>query len=257
MPTFPTLYISTLHAHEPSPATDGLTTTAIADLAEELADADVHSPPATSLVCGSVLAPDEGPRALLCLGDPSRRALAHWCRLAWSTYASLVCVSIDDMGRDDTIGPRDIPLLTGHGIIVASRGITGAPMAGMRVDTLRRELRESRQQLSEAVGYPVRWLAPTPTIFGTAVDGLVLEEARRAGYRRVLHPGSGIIELDDDPIAAQFNGCARLPYRTVQTDDSPASLVKWVVGERFTRSAARLKQLARTPRRLLDRFKKT
>jgi hypothetical protein len=256
MPTLPLLYISNIHTNRPSNPTDGITADALNHLADKLAEAGVHSPAASGLIAGSLVPTDDVPHVLMCLGDASRSMLSRWFRLSWSSYASVVCCTASDFGRANHIGPDDMPLVTGHGAILASRGVSGEPLAGMRIGELRRELVESRRALSDAAGYQVRLLAPTPTTFGTAVDGLVLEEARRAGYRRVLHPGDGLLDLDEDPIADKTTGCARLSYRTVDTDDSPRSLVRWVVGERFTRPAARLKQLARTPRRLLDRFKK-
>ncbi|MGM0554771.1 MAG: hypothetical protein ACQEVA_00145 [Myxococcota bacterium] len=252
----PALYISKIHTNRLSNPTDGITVDALNDLADKLAEAGVHSPAASGLIAGSLIQTLDEPHVLLCLGDASRDLLAQWFRVAWSTYTSIVCCASSDFGDANHIGPDDMPLVTGHGAVLASRGVTGEPLAGMRVGQLRRELEESRRVLSEAAGYEVRLLVPTPTTFGKAVDGLVIEEARRAGYRRVLHPGGGLLDLDDDPIADQTNGCARLPYRTVDTDDTPLALARWVVGDRFTRPAARLKQLVRTPRRLLDRLKK-
>jgi hypothetical protein len=224
-------------------------------LAEKLAESGVHSPTVSALISGRLIQSTDARHVLFCLGEPTRRALAHWMALSWSTYASLVCLPSSQLGVDDTPGRHDLPLLTGHGCVLASRGVSGDPLAGMPVNQLRDELSESRQRLSEAAGYQVRWLAPTPTALGTAVDGLVLEEARRAGYRRVLHPGTGLFDLDDDPIADQPGGCARLSYRPVQTDDTVDELVRWVRDERLSRPAARLRQLTRTPRRLLERFR--
>lgn len=223
-------------------------------LAEKLAESGVHSPTVSALVSGRLIQSLDAQHVLLCLGEPTRRALAHWFSFSWSTYASLVCLPSSQLGVDDRPDRHDLPLLTGHGCVVASRGVSGDPLAGMPVNRLRDELVESRQRLSEAAGYQVRWLAPTPTTLGTAVDGLVLEEARRAGYRRVLHPGAGLFDLDEDPIADQPDGCARLSYRPIQTDDTVDELVRWVRDERLSRPAARLRRLKRTPRRLLDRL---
>lgn len=254
MQTLPTLYIPRIHAAALSRPRDGLLLEALDALAEKLADAQVHSPTASALMAGSVLTSDDAPHALFCLGDPSREALAAWFRLSWSTYTSLLFVASSQLDETSCISRDDVPLVTGHGCILASRGASGEPLAGMRVGRLREELVDSRALLSEAAGYQVRVLAPRPTALGTTVDGLVLEEARRAGYRRVLHPGVGLLDLDDDPIADQPAGCARLSYRTVQTDDTVDELARWILDERLTRPAARIRQLARTPRRFIDRL---
>jgi hypothetical protein len=226
---------------------------ALASLVESLADADVHAPAVTSLMRGK-LSIDDAPSALFVLADCRLQALADWAgSLAAATYTSIVGCSLADIGTAGYPDAKDAPLLTGHGMVLASRGVSGKPLVGMSLQSLRAELERSRHELSEMAGYGVRILMPAPSTLGTAVDGLVLEEARRAGYKLVLSPGRSVTELTERPT----NGAdpvQTLQYRTVRTDDSAEHLRDWILGKGLSRQVAQVRDLVNRPRRILSRF---
>jgi peptidoglycan/xylan/chitin deacetylase (PgdA/CDA1 family) len=250
MSQLPTAYVSTLHAHRPERARDGMTIEALDALVEQLADAEVRSPSLSSLVRGRLSGGQVERGALFVLADSRLATIAEWAgSLAASGYTSLVVCASAELGRDGHIGTGDVPLLTGHGIVLASQGTSGRPLIGLSLEDLRHELTDSRQRLSRLAGYQVRTLLPTPSTFGNAVDGLILEEAQRAGYELVLQPGRSITELDDPSPGARV-----LNYRTLRTDDSPARLRDWIVDRGLARPLAQVSDLVNRPRRILSRF---
>jgi hypothetical protein len=250
MTQLPAVYISRLYARNRKRARDGLSVEALDALVERLADADVRSPTLSSLIGGTLLGQDLERAALFVLGDTRLGAIADWAGLlAVSTYPSLVVCASSEVGRDDHICAGDMPLLTGHGIVLASQGVTGQPLVGMPLEDLRDELTASRRSLSRLAGYQVRTLLPSPSIFGNAVDGLVLEEAQRAGYKLVLQPGRSVTHL-----ASTTHDMQTLSYRTVHTDDSPTHLRDWIADHGLARPIAQVRDLVRRPRRILSRF---
>jgi hypothetical protein len=185
---------------------------------------------------------------LLVTTDTRRGAVASWSHtLGMYGVSSVLAVSAEDLGSEGRVQSRDLPLVTGSGAALAARGMTGDPLVGLSVSKLRDELRESHQILSEAAGFPVRLLAPAPTVDGRAVDGLVAREARRAGFRAFLAPG-GRAEIDgpepEEP----------LTYHTVLPGDTPERLADWIAGDLVARGSTRLERLVRGPRRVLERL---
>lgn len=223
---------------------------ALAALCDALAARDVLGLGVSGLIAGAVPLATPSP-VLLTTADTRLPSLARWSRLlAHPGYASLLfCVSerlLEDC--DGHLSPSDLPLLTGHGVVLASRGVTGEPLVGLSPGRLREELKESRRQLSDAAGYPVNALAPAPNAVGRAFDNLVLREARRAGYTLFLKPGAGgAARVDrarpDEP----------MPFHEWGPSDTPSDLADWAAGDLVARGATRLRGLLDTPRRLLRR----
>ncbi len=252
MAQLPTAYVPHLFAQAPGKSRDGMSAPTLSALVERLDQAQVHSPAVLSLLRGKLLLGGVERAALLVLGDTRLDSVAQWAdALAAASFASLVACSCADVGAPGYLRAIDAPLLTGHGIVVASRGVSGRALVGLPLEELRHELLDSRRRLSELAGYPVRTLIPTPSTLGAAVDGLVLEEARRAGYRLVLRPGRAITELDA-PLARGYSRV--VDYRTVRTDDSASHLHRWIVGHGLSRRVAQVRELVNRPRRILGRL---
>lgn len=250
MPQLPTALISELYTRPVQRPRDGMHVDTLERLVDTLAQKQVNSPAVTSLMRGKMHPEDLNRPVLMVLGTTRVHTVAEWAgALAMASLASVVACSVDDLQKPDHLDPRDAPLLTGHGIVVASRGVTGRPLVGRPLEELRRELVDSRRRLSEWAGYQVRTLCPNPSAFGRAVDGLILEEARRAGYKLVLQPGRAVTDLDH--LDEEFT---ELRYRTVRTDDTAKHLHDWVVGHGLSRPLAQVRQLVHRPRRILSRF---
>jgi peptidoglycan/xylan/chitin deacetylase (PgdA/CDA1 family) len=250
MSHLPAAYIPRLFSSPPKRARDGLSVDVLDTLVERIADADVRSPALSSLIRGKLAGGDLRHAVLFVLGESRIEAIAAWAgALASSTYTSMVGCASSDIGRDGYLDTDDMPLLTGHGIALASQGISGRPLIGLPLEDLREELEQSRRRLSRLAGYQVRILLPAPSTLGNAVDGLVLEEARRAGYKLVLHPGRSVTDLSNPQHDIQ-----PLTYRTLRTDDSPEHLHDWIVGKSLARSIAQVRDLVNRPRRILSRF---
>ncbi len=254
MPQLPTAYVDQLYARAPRRARDGMAVDRLDELVEQLADADVHAPAVTALMRGKIFV-DHAPATLVVLGDCRLGALADWAgALATATYTSIVGCALDEIGTADRPNKQDMPLLTGHGIVLASRGVSGQPLVGLSLEELRHELEESRLKMSETAGYQVRILMPTPSTLGNAVDGLVLEEAWRAGYKLVLRPGGSVSEIGD--AHHHSTHIHTLQYRTIRTDDSAHHLRDWILGKGLSRQVAQVRDLVNRPRRILARLEK-
>lgn len=256
MSRLPTIYIPCIYDDRPASVSEGTLSSTLEETVDLLVDADVRAPGLSSLLRGVLQVPPDEAHVLMMLGDSRLQAVGRWASVvAAGGYTTLAGCCWDDFGRPGHIGPADAPLLAGHGVVVASAGLSGQPLVGLGLEALRRELTQSRDQLSAALGYPVRALAPTPPTFGRAVDGLVLEEARRAGYRLILRPGSGLTDLDKSPpVRRPFEV---VEYRTLRTDQSPKGLRDWILDRGLSRPRARLRELVDQPRRLLDRLGRT
>lgn len=256
MAKLPAAYISTLFGRVPDDAADGIVDRTLAALLEALGEAGVDTPAVTAFMRGRPAVEELEHPVLFALGDARLPQVAAWAtQMANAGFASLVGCAAAQIGQEDRLGARDLPLLTGHGVAVASRGMRGEPLVDLPVEELRAELVESRRRLSAWAGYSVRTLLPAPTALGRAVDGLVLKEARRAGYRLVLRPGRSVDELDDTARSGSAEALEVLQYRTVRTDDSPEHLRDWVVGKNLARGLAQLRELVNRPRRLLSRLR--
>src|SRR5690554_2579256 len=249
----PALYIAELFDRAPDSGCDGMTLDALSKLLDLLEAAEVQSPSAPSLVGANILNKAGAPSVLMMLGDCHLPSISAWINLLNSKgLSSIIACSYAHIEGASDLNTDDAPILIGHGVALASRGLSGRPLVGMPLAELRAELTESQQKLSAIAGYQVGILAPTVSTFGQAVDGLVLEEARRAGYRLILEPGGRVTELSSD--ATPINP-EQLDYRIVSTDDSPKSLADWVIGAGLSRQSAQLRELLRRPRRILSRLK--
>ncbi len=217
-------------------------------LADLLAEAEAATPSVAMLNAGLMPTASIDVPFLLLLTDPRRGSLAAWCHtLGMYGFSSVCAVAADDLGREGRVRRSDLALVTGSGAALASRGCSGEPLVGMSVSRLRDELRDSHRRLSEAAGFPVRLLVPTPTADGRTVDGLVAREAARVGFEMVFEPG-GVARLDDPAPDSPVS------YHTVLPGDDPERLRDWIVGDLFARGSANLERLAGGPRRLLERL---
>lgn len=249
----PAIYFPELFDRQPEQLSDGLSWCGLEKLVEELDEAGVMSPAASTLLNGQLWLGQAAPGALLVLGDCRVQIVARWAELLGARgFASLVGCALSNTGTRAFLQAEDAPVLLGHGLVVASRGITGQPMVGMELSVLRQELSESREKLSQMAGYPINILMPELSITGRAVDGLVLSEAKAAGYKVVLEPGGRVSALDENGPAGSLPS---LNYRRARSDDSPTELLQWVLAKRFSRPKAVLDELLRSPRRILSRFR--
>ena len=246
---FPIVHIERLvESGTGDPSTGSLTSEALRRTCEHLALMDATTPSVATLAGGIVALASADTPFLLATSDPRVSSIQNWCNiLVPQGFSSLLFVASDTFDRADTLRATDLPAATGSGMAVASMGVSGDPLVGLSVGELRRQLRESRDRLSEACGYPVRLLAPAPTPSGRAFDGLVLREARRAGYSLFFSPG-GVASIDSaeppEPIT----------YRSVEAGESVDEICGWIAGDRLVRGASRLRRLLSSPRRFLDRF---
>lgn len=255
MTSLPAIYIASLFARPPDRINDGITLDRLAKLLDLLDEAKIQTPGMASLLGATILngAPASG--VLMILGDGQLQSISTWANMlnqkGFSSLFLCTAAQVDSAGflRED-----DAPLLIGHGIALASRGASGRPLVGMPLAQLRRELQESQQKLSRLAGYPVGILAPTVSTLGHAIDGLVLEEARRAGYRLILEPGGRVTDLSVTPDSV---GPDRLDYRIVSTNDAPTELANWIIGTGLSRPGAQIREFLQRPRRILTRLKLT
>lgn len=253
MSYLPTIYVDELFDCAPEAVRDGMTLDALTSLLDLLDAATVGSPGAPALLGGSLL--DDGSRSdvLLMLGNCQLSSISKWAKILNSKgFSSVVCCSCSQVDSAGYLHVYDAPVLIGHGITIASRGLTGRPLVGLPLAELRRELGESQKKLSAIAGYQVGILAPMVSTFGHAVDGLVLEEARRAGYRLILEAGGRVTDLSSN---SNSPGIDRLDYRIVTTQNSPRSLADWIIGTGLSRQGAQLREMLQRPRRILSRLK--
>jgi|GEM_PF-4690731 len=253
MTSLPAIYIASLFERPPDLLSDGITLDGLAKLLELLDEAKIQSPGAASLLGANILNGAPAPGVLMILGDCQLHSISTWANLLnQKGFSSIVICGCSEVNRAGYLREDDAPLLIGHGVAIASRGATGRPLVGMPLAELRRELQESQQKLSRVAGYQVGILAPTISTFGHAVDGLVLEEARRAGYRLILEPSGRVTDLSTTQNVADPE---RLDYRIVTTNDAPEDLVHWIIGTGLSRPSAQIRELLQRPRRILTRLK--
>lgn len=254
MTQLPVVYFAELFERLPEHPGDGISRAALGEFIEALHQSGAQSPAVPAILAGELLPDAQAPGILLVLGDCRLPTLAHWTQaLSAQGFTSLVGCACADAQYDGFLERLDAPLLLGHGTIVASRGLTGRPLVNLGLAELRRELADSRARLSELAGYPVDILLPAVSTFGHAVDGLVLDEARRAGYRWVLVPGTRVSDLHAAPGAPARP--TQLSYRIASSDDDPQRLAHWTLGEGLSRQRARVHELLRRPRRILSRMR--
>lgn len=217
-----------------------------ARLVDALDDEEIRTPSFASLLRGRLAESGVDRPGLLTLADPRRDRLDAWCRrlgpLGWSSIWSTALESLDTPG---SVAAETLGMLAGQGVVVASRGVSGDPLVTMDVGRLREELTRSRERLSEFCGYPVRWLVPPATATGRAADSLVVEEARRAGYTRILAPGWAHADPDGDETAP-------LPMLVLDDVDSIDAVLRWLRNRPGSGVETRVRSLIQRPQRLLD-----
>lgn len=225
-----------------------LSVAALAGLGRRLTETTFGTPAAPFLIAGWLPVGGIEPPGLFVTRETRPEAMAYWCsNVGARGYSSLLPVTPEELADGSGVTAADVPLLTGHGVVVASRGLEGEPLVGMDLSELRGELTESRRRLSELCGYPVRALFPEPTVTGRAFDGLVAREARRAGYTLLFGPGS-VARLDGPELDTVVR------YRDCQPGESAPELRDWLLGRGLSRESARIRQLASTPSAILDRL---
>jgi len=220
----------------------------LARLGRRLEANEFSTPGAAFLLAGWLSGNATRTAGLFITHETRLEPVAYWCsNLGARGYSSLLAATPYDLASPSGVSGEDMPMLLGHGVVVASRGLTGKPLVGMDVSELRRELTESRRRLSETCDYPVRALAPEPSVAGRAFDGLVEREARRAGYSLLFGPGSVAARDGLEPESV-------LEYRTREAGEDASTLRDWLLGRGLSRQSARLRQLASAPNALLDRL---
>ncbi len=246
--TCPVLYVPRL-LRRPQGDEPGLSIGSLQRLLDLLDDAEVTPPAVTGWMAGHLSIASLGTPFVIATSEVRPRPLGTWARLlANRGWSSLLFCTSETFTGDGPLAPSALPILTGHGVAIASRGCRGEPLVGQEVGHLRRELTESREQFTRLAGYPVRVLAPVSTPTGRAIDGLVAREARRAGYEIALRPGRRArqtFERDDT-----LRG---LEYLTCYASDDPEELARWVTGSTTDRAWTQLRRLADAPRRLWSR----
>jgi hypothetical protein len=234
----------------PRPAADapGLDLDAFGRLLEALDEAGAETPAPTAWMAGTLEVESLETPVVLSTSEVRPRRLATWARsLTRYGFGSILCCQPSVFGEEGSLSPSALSVLTGHGIVLASRGLRGEPLIDADVGVLRRELNESREQLGRLARYPIRLLAPEPTATDRAFDGLIRREAARAGYALGFAPGRRVTPSFDD---SEF---PVLEHLTCYTSDDPEELARWVAGSSTDRRWTQLKRLADTPRRLWSR----
>lgn len=254
MTQLPVVYFAELFERPPEQPCDGISLTGLQEFIEALEHSGAQSPPIPAIMAGELLPEAQAPGILLVLGDCHLHTLAQWAQAVGARgYTSVVGCAGAEAQYDGFLERMDAPLLLGHGTVVASRGLTGRPLVNLGLAELRRELVDSRAQLTALVGYPVDILLPAVATFGQAVDGLVLDEARRAGYKWVLVPGARVSDLYGGPGAPVRP--TLVSYRIASSDEDPQRLAHWTLGQGLSRQRARVNDLLRRPRRILSRMR--
>lgn len=215
-------------------------------LVDALDGEEAETPSFASLVRGRIAESGLQRPCLPTLGDVRRDRLDAWCRrlgpLGWS---SIWATPLDSLDGGDSVDSNTLGMLAGQGVVVASRGVSGDPLVSMDVGRLRDELERSREQLSELCGYPIRWLVPPPTPTGHAADELVVDEARRAGYSRILVPGWHHAEPEDDAHSP-------LPMLVLDDVDSVDAVLRWLRRRPGSGLETRVRSWLRRPKRILE-----
>ena len=162
-------------------------------------------------------------------------------QLGNSGLNGLVFVSTQMLGRPGYLSEDQVRLLLGMGLVVGSKGVEVGCLSGLALGELRRQLRDSRQRLESLVRYPVRFVC----LPSGRVDSRLIEEAQRAGYRRVLGSQPGLVATSG-PVPHEL----RRFCVTEQT--SPERVEELCLGRGKAVAAAMLRhRLADAPRLLL------
>ena len=140
-----------------------------------------------------------------------------------------------------TLGRRGQQAVLGHGMVAAA----GADQT--LIEMTPQQVRRRFQQQRPADGHPPIWM-PKPDRLDRAVDGMVLEEARRAGVALLWAPGDGINGVDEPPDSP---GPVVVQARVDDGAYGVERLGKWAGGHRMERGRMRLQDLGSQPRRWL------
>ena len=154
---------------------------------------------------------------------------------------------VERVAKLEAAQPGTLGALAGQGLIPCSAGLSGRPLVSLSPAQLREELEASHRALRELTGQPALALMPAPNSLGRATDGLVVREARRAGYRLILTPS--LTPRDRADVAAT----GVLGVRSVEpSKDRPAELRDWVRGRGMSRTRGAIRELLRGPRRVIE-----
>lgn len=162
-------------------------------------------------------------------------------------YPSLAFLPSNVLEGHGGFEEKDLAMVLGYGVVIGARGAGVRPLVGLSLGELRNELDQSAKVLREACGYGVKALCPGRNKLGVAFDGLIVKEARRAGFNLLFTPGEGFYV----PEAPRHAPDELISYREVAADDHPAELRRWVLGEGFSRERAKLRRFSRMPKKLL------
>lgn len=197
-------------------------------LCDALAIAGLHGWSPLALMCGSALG--QLPQVLLGL-ERAEREQAQPLLIEASASGYGVLLGVESAALDAPSGWRagELGMVFGLGGIIASSGVTGQPLVGMGLAQLRDELKRSRERLSEACGYEVITLWPRHDKLWRGVDGLILEEAQRAGYTRCVR--AGLVPDDVSSWADQDHKVSVVELRPLDDALDVEALARWSSGQ--------------------------
>ena len=159
-----------------------------------------------------------------------------------------IAPSMLEQSGEERLLESDLAALSGLGVIPVSRGWTGRPLVGLPLSELRDELTRSHAFLSDATGASAVILIPDANSLGVAVDGLVLREARAAGFQRII----------TEPLQPVRGEDARGWWRAhrVEQEDSPEQVVAWARagGSRRAQAAQTARTIARRGQKVGSRL---
>ncbi len=196
-----------------------------AALLDALIDAGAQPIGPLSLLLGQPLGESSAPQVALVLAWREEAALAPWIDACAARGMPCVVVCASDASA------QGLGAWLGHGVIVAHE--PRAPLAGAPLAMCRQELARGVARGAQ-LGYAPRALWCAPNSRGACVDGLVLDEAARAGFTMLLTPG----QRAPDPMG--------LMLRMWRPDDSPEALAAWVMGRTLAARARGAVALAQT-----------
>ncbi len=184
---------------------------------------------------GLILPPTNDARAVALYA----RALAPF---AASALLPVIPSALEQSGEEDLL-ERDLAALSGLGLVPVSCGWTGRPLVGLPLAELRSELVKSHAFFTAATGARAVVLVPRPNALGVAVDGLVLREARAAGFQRII----------TEPLQPLRGDDAEGWWRAVrcEQEDPPAQVIAWARD-----GASRTAQVTRAARVIARRGQK-
>ncbi len=181
--------------------------------------ADARSVPLCFVLAGAPMPAGTAPNVLITFDGGSQSVLTVASEiLADAGHTGLVFIATDQIGAPGHLSDDQVRVLLGMGLAVGSMGKAAGDLTSLALPALRRELRLSRDLLSQLVGYEVRCLAPP----GGHTDPRLLDEAQRAGYGAIF----GRRTMRRHPARSHWGRFS------VTANTTPEKLERIVLGER-------------------------